>query len=287
MRIVGYGLRPDALTTLTPLLATYPLVTWRPAPTIAAWSAEAPGSLLAILDLHTVPITTVGPMVEAVLQQAPLTRVLVVSTFLSKVQEQQLLFQLGQQGVAFLFTPDMVTVTGHWRAVLDELTGLAHVGVFHRRFRQLVPPGDRGGLLLQLAQHATSASVKQLAKALYAPDPASVTTLRIKLWQDCARVGLATPEQCLDAIRVLLLKVLLDSAQWSWDAIAQYLQYTNAANLGRSCTTRYGVTLTALRALPIAQVEQAVGRVFWDRAPLVLTANQVDDQSNQTAIRLA
>jgi hypothetical protein len=139
-------------------------------------------------------------------------------------------------------------------------------------------------LLLDLARHAQAASVKQLVLRFYPDDTASDVTKRHKLWNRCNELGLASPEEVLDALRLLLLKTLLDQGRWSTERIAIYLGHGTTKNLTRSCRTRYGLGVAAIKKLSLNNIELAVGAVFWDGQGLAIRPNQDVPFPNQDVL---
>lgn len=155
---------------------------------------------------------------------------------------------------------------------------------FYRTVQSLVPDDARGTLLLQFARFAHVGSVKELSQKIVSGDTLSPGTKRQILWSRCRSLGLASPEASLNALRLLLLKTLLDQGRWSFNRVAAYLGYGSVKNLSRSCRTRYGVSLTSLKSLSANVVHIAVGEVFWNGRTITIRPNQAVPFSNQNVL---
>lgn len=289
MRIVHYGLRSPAITALRAASLTVGtdagvelLVQSVPNPDV--FRAVSPNAAMAVVDLQHLLISDVVPLVKEVLLVSPFTRITVVNTLLTRAQEQTLLFELGKISVGELLDGERCLQAGMWKYLLEEVTGLDVLRDFFRVLRTIVPTDARAPLILDMARYAHVSSVKQLVLRLYPDDNSSDVTKRHKLWTRCTELGLVSPEEVLDALRLLLLKVLLDQGRWSTDRIATYMGHGTPKNLSRSCRTRYGLGVAALKKMTLNPIELAVGAVFWDSQPLSFRPNQDVPFSNQDVL---
>jgi len=289
MRIVHYGLRSPAITALRTASLSVSGAAGvelfvQSVPNPGVFRELAPQAAMVVVDLQHLLIHDVVPLVKELLLLSPFTRVVVVNTLLTRAQEQTLLFELGKISVGELLDGDRCVQPGLWAYILEELTGMDALRDFFRVLRRLVPTDARAALLLDLARHAQAASVKQLVLRFYPDDTASDVTKRHKLWNRCNELGLASPEEVLDALRLLLLKTLLDQGRWSTERIAIYLGHGTTKNLTRSCRTRYGLGVAAIKKLSLNNIELAVGAVFWDGQGLAIRPNQDVPFPNQDVL---
>lgn len=289
MRIVHYGLRSPAIAALRTASVTVGTafgmeLLVQPASNPTVFRSVAPQAAMVVVDLQHLLISDVVPLIKELLLLSPFTRVTVVNTLLTRAQEQTLLFELGKISVGELLDGDRCLQAGLWQYILEELTGLDVLREFFTQLRKLVPTDARGPLLLDMARHAHVASVKQLVQRLYPEDNASDATKRHKLWGRCNELGLASPEDVLDCLRLLLLKTLLDQGRWATERIAIYMGHGTAKNLSRSCRARYGLGVAALKKMPFNPIELAVGAVFWDGRPLSFRPNQDVPFPNQDVL---
>jgi len=285
MRVVYYGLRNPAVTALRIASSSAGksagvVIVLQEVTSASEFLNLAPYATLVVVDLQQVPIQDVVPLVTELRALSPRTRISIINTLLTRAQEQTLLFDLGKISGGELFHGERCLQPAFWAYILDELMGVDALHDFFRVLQPMVPTDARGPLLLELARHAHLASVKQVVAHLYPADETAAGTKRYKLWVRCQQLGLASPENIHDALRLLLLKVLIDHDSWSTYKVANYLGYGTAKNLSRSCHGRYGLGVAGVKKMSRSTIEAAVSAVFAGGQSLTIRPNQAVLLSN-------
>lgn len=269
MRIVQFGLRIGAMHALRAACArvkraTGEAVAFDLIGSTIVGAKNAANATMLVIDLEHFRISDTVPLIRDISVLNPFARVIIVGTTLVQPKDQALLFQLGQLPITQLLDDQAASSQEVWQTIVEDAVGLRALRSYDNSIRLLIPPDGRGRMVLNMAQHAQAASVKELVCRMYAAQALTVDSKRHRLWVECNRVGLRSPEDILSALRLLLLKSLLDHAQWSNKRVAGYMGFDCVRNMTRSCRSRYGMSMTSLETLHSGVVQLSVGDVFWD-----------------------
>lgn len=239
-------------------------ITVRAAKDLAALTRDLPVASLIVIDLEGLPAQQALTFVARQLEEHPFAKVICVPTEQSKLTDQVCFFHFGRVGIRSMPLPQETFNQDWWIATLADTAGFDVVAQAHRELQALVPSTARGILALRVAQHATAASVKVLADRMYPGTGMTLAYKRRKLWEECRALGAGTPENVLDAVRLALMKTILDANVWTHDRVARYFGYHSVRNMSRSCKTRYGRSINAIRHAPRSELFQFATGVFFD-----------------------
>ena len=229
-------------------------------------SLAFPSTTVLVMDLDTVPAHIAATVLEEGLEQYPYVRAYVVPIPLQTNADQYQLFRMGKVGVHQLTCEQSSSNATYWQARLAECAGTDILRLWRSELRTVFGDSERGRVAMRIADECTAPTVGDLAERLYRDDSLTSDGKRRRLWKACKHVGLANPEQLWSAVRLMLLKVLLDHGQWSVSRIAFHLGYDAPRNLTEACKRRYGLTPTELRDKPYADVRQHVEDLMKERA---------------------
>lgn len=221
----------------------------------------------AVLDLATISIADALALSESLLSDHPFVRVIVVPMVQHSLEDQCRYFDLGRIGVVGIPSIADAESTDYW---FTSIVGSAKFDVVVRARKELyalLPQDERGDFLRSIAEHAMVSSVKGLALRMYPDRSQSQAYKRRRLWQTCKILDLAPPEHLLVAIRLFLIKYVLDSNQWTLDRVARYFGMESARHLNRACKTRYNVSCAGLKDLPLETVRLRVASVLLAAEP--------------------
>lgn len=269
MVVVSHRLRPAVRASLDKAIAAaerHQEIAFQHVPVTSyeALSDIFGSAAVVALDLTHCPVLPLLALLADLLSQHPLVKVILVPVPLSKIEEQQALFDLGRAGVTHLPLPHEVIQATWWLEVFASLQDFSSLHRAHAQLRSHVPDGPRGDFILRVAEHAIAPSIKQLATKLYPHERHSVAYKRRLLWRDCKALGFMSPEAVHAGVRFLLLKSLVDHGHWSNARLARYFGFATVRHLSRSCRTRYGRPLTALRHVSYEHVRDDVQARYWN-----------------------
>lgn len=225
---------------------------------------------LVAFDLSTTDPSVVLSAATRGLEHSPFVQVVVSHAPLGSSKAQRYLFEYGRIGVNYLPSQEESISAAWWVEVLSGITGF---NILHRAKQAVlpaVPSGERGELVLRIADCATAPTVKDLVKKLYVKEYVSPSTRRKRLWAECKAADLDSPEAVLYTVRLVMIKHLLDTGKWTLTRIARHFGYTTARQLSRSCKTRTGLSLKQLRAMPMVCVVEYAQRVLTGGQPLAV-----------------
>lgn len=239
-------------------------ITIRVAKDLASFARDVSIATLSVLDLHGVPAQQALTVAAAQLEEHPFAKIILVPTELPKLTDQLCLYHFGRVGIRHIPTLEEAQDQEWWLHTLSDTAGFDVVAQAQRDLRMLVTNNPRGLLAIKYAQHATVGSVKLLADRLYPNSGMTPSYKRRKLWQECKAVGAGAPENVLAAVRLTLMKTILDSNVWTPDRVARYFGYDNARNMNRSCKNRYKRSLRDIRRLPREDVLEFAKTIFFN-----------------------
>jgi hypothetical protein len=218
---------------------------------------------LVVFDLSTTKPSDVFNTVRLGLEAHPFVKVAIVPVTLSTHDEQRFLFEFGRLGVSYFADADEALSPNWWVETVSGMTGFNVVLQARRAVFPLVSPGPRGDLIIRISEHAEGcASVKDLAALIYRSEFLSPVTRRKRLWQACKEVELDSPEAVLLAVRLVILKHLLDNSHWTLSRIARHMGHPSGRHLNQTIKRRTGVSLKHLKAVPAVCVKEAAQRVL-------------------------
>jgi AraC-like DNA-binding protein len=144
----------------------------------------------------------------------------------------------------------MAETTDYWYTLLSSETGFDVVARAHRHLDGILGETPHAEILRRVAPYANVTSVKMLAARLYPSDTYSPASKRRWLWQAFRDAGLGAPENVLACVRLVLLKYILTSGEWTVARVARHFGHESPRHLNRSMKNRVGLTLRDIRALP-------------------------------------
>ena len=233
---------------------------------------EAEVAAFVVLDLRVVDIRTALRFATTTLHANPFAKVVVVAAAQTRVEEQTGFFDLGRAGIAAVPLPKEAEQSRWWCDFVEQHIVFDVITSAQQTIAAMIPPGERGELLLRIAQLAHVPSVKRLADRLYPYGAHSTAYKRRRLWEECRRLQIGTPESVLAAARLQLLKLILDTDLWTPSRVARYFGADTARNFSRSCKTRYGWSLRAIRSASREAVFEKVKAVYRADAPWVVAS---------------
>lgn len=278
MLMVAYRAHPAVATALK--LASAEIerteeiaVSCRATQDLEAFRRDAEMATVAVLDMRTLTLQELLDESVTTLQQHPFIRLTIVTTALSNAEDQRKLFDLGRMGVSALALTHEAEASAWWAQYVTTNLHFDVVQAAHRELHELLAgSGAYGELVLRVAQYATVPSIKILAERIYTDDRQSNAYKRRLLWEECKRVRAGTPEDVLAAVRLVLLKSILDADQWTTSRIARHFGMDTPRNLNRSCKNRYGLSVRDIRQLSKPDVHAKASSVFREHAPWQIAA---------------
>lgn len=221
---------------------------------------------MVVVDLGHVQPQEALPMVGWHLERHPFVQVDVIAGTMTAPAEQRLCFEFGKSGARHMHLPDEASTAAFWVQRLSELRNFDLIARVVKDLDRHSPPGAAGGFVSKVLEFHTSASVKSLADKMYPGSKHTAAYKRRMLWQECKAHGYTGPENTLSAVRLRVLKAVLDANIWTYDRISRHFGYDTARHLNRACKNRYGVSVTAIRKAPLAEISELANTVFWDRS---------------------
>jgi len=222
---------------------------------------------VGVLDLRTITINDAVQLSTQVLEARPFVKLTTIAGLQATLDEQRQYFTLGRVGVAQVPLAEEASSAAFWQRYLLSQPQFSVLDMAFRYIQSLMMPGPRADWLLRLAKHVSAPSIKILAERIYPSNAHSNAYKRRRLWQECKNHHVGTPEDVHAAIRLVLLKQLLDSEQWTLTRIARYFGYDTARHLSRSCKTRYKLSLREIKALTHGAIMHRAGALFTEHAP--------------------
>jgi len=209
---------------------------------------------VVVFELHRRTTQQVVDVITRLLTRNLPRHFVVVQPQHSHHADVQAFFTLGRLGVKELPTTLQAQTRAWWLKDVLQLVTPKLITAVRLKVVEQIPQTEARPLLLTIARYAHLPTVRELADKMYAGSFVSPATMRKNLWMECKKAQLHSPEAALHAIRSLKLKFLLDSGECTLTKIAGYMSVATPRLLNDSCTIRLGVSLTALRALPLASV---------------------------------
>lgn len=219
---------------------------------------------LAIVDLGHIAAADVLHVIGWQLEMHPFVPVDLIAGTAVTSAEQRLYFELGKAGVQHMHMPDEAAEAAFWTQRLSDLRSFDLIARIMKDLNRILPPTPAGVFLSRVLDFHASASVKSLADKMYPGTQHTAAYKRRLLWQECKSHGYVAPELVLAAIRLRVLKAVLDAHVWTYDRVARHFGFDTARHLNRSCRNRYGLSVTAIRKASVGEVSELADRVFWE-----------------------
>lgn len=219
---------------------------------------------LVVVDLGHVAPEEALSVASWQLEQHPFVQVDLIAGTVTTAASHRICFEFGKAGVQHMHLPEEASAAAFWVQRFSELRNFDLIARIVRDADRHLPPGAAGEFLARVVEFHTSASVKKLAEWMYPGAQYSPTYKRRMLWQECKSHGYVSPEAVLGAVRLRILKAVLDAHVWTYDRTARHFGFDTARHLNRSCKNRYGLSVTAIRKAPAAEISKLADQVFWD-----------------------
>lgn len=221
---------------------------------------------LVVMDLgHVVPEEALS-VASWQLELHPFVQVDLIAGTVTTATAHRICFEFGKAGVQHMHLPQDASESAFWVQRLSELRNFDLISRIVKDADRNLPAGAPGEFLARVLEFHTSASVKKLADQMYPGTQYSPTYKRRMLWQECKSHGYVSPEAILGAIRLRILKAVLDAHVWTYDRTARHFGFDTARHLNRSCKNRYGLSVTAIRKAPAPDIAKLADQVFWDES---------------------
>jgi AraC-like DNA-binding protein len=255
MLILTYQVRPSATAALQKAVQRAEVdqqiaMTVHTAKDVHTFAREFAVASTVVVDLMTLQMETIIPLLIDRLTDHPFVRTVVVATAQSSLDQQLGFYRLGRIGVSHVVAGDEAETTDYWYTLLSSETGFDVVARAHRHLDRVIDAIPQADLLRRVAPYANVTSVKMLAARLYPGDTYSPASKRRWLWQTFREAGLGAPENVLACIRLVLLKYILNTDEWTVARVARHFGHESPRHLNRSMKNRVGLTLRDIRALP-------------------------------------
>lgn len=222
---------------------------------------------LVIMDLGHVQPQDAISVSSWQLELHPFVQVDLIAGTAATQADHRVYFELGKAGVQHMHLPEEASTAAFWIQRLSELSNFDLITRVLKDMSRLMPPGPPGEFLARIVDLHGCASVKSLADKMYPGSQYTAAYKRRMLWQECKSHGYASPEAALSAVRLRVLKSVLDSDVWTYDRVARHFGFETARHLNRSCNNRYGLSVTAIRKSTSTAMSELAEKVFWQGHP--------------------